>query len=97
MYEYVDGAPVQVGDTVHVVSASDDTCDFSFLGLTGTVEFLEYECGCGQTYPCDPMIGVRLPDGRLDEFWAEEIILFPFSMPRDTSVRWQSLNAEAPV
>ena len=45
----------------------------SLVGLSGTVEYLEYDCGCGQSYPGDPMIGVRLEDGTLEEFWAEEL------------------------
>ena len=29
--------------------------------------------GCGQRFPDDPMIGVRFPDGALQEFWREEL------------------------
>lgn len=30
-----------------------------FVGRIGTVDYLEYECGCGQRYPDVPMVGVR--------------------------------------
>jgi hypothetical protein len=37
----------------------------------GRVAYLEYECG--QTFPGDPMIGVRFTDGATYEFWREEL------------------------
>ena len=67
------GAPVKIGARVRVGKGSDCTFDASFRGANGVVEYLEYSCGCGQSFPHDPMIGVRFPDGRLEEFWAEEL------------------------
>jgi hypothetical protein len=73
----VNGSPFQPGDRVEVVAAIDkDVKDLSHLvGWWGQVEYLEYECGCGQTYPGDPMIGVRFAgnDNLLEEFWKEEL------------------------
>lgn len=71
----VDGAPYQPGDSVTIVDAIDqDIHDVSaFVGRMGRVEYLEYECGCGQSYPDNPMIGVRFESGDIEEFWREEI------------------------
>jgi hypothetical protein len=67
------GAPFQPGDKVSVVSKGDATT--SHIGRAGVVAHLEYSCGCGQTFPEDPMIGVRFPEGELEEFWKEELSL----------------------
>jgi hypothetical protein len=71
----VEGSPYQPGDVVCVVAAVDrEVCDLSeYIGCRGVVEHLEYQCGCGQSYPADPMIGVRFGDGDLVEFWREEL------------------------
>lgn len=73
----VDGAPYQPTDVVRVIMSAEAkgtlTDVSAFVGLTGVVEYLEYSCGCGQRYPDDPMIGVRFPDGVLQEFWQEEL------------------------
>jgi hypothetical protein len=68
----VDGSPFQPGDRVRVVQVLDDTVDDTVVGLAGVVLYLEYSCGCGQTYPHDPMIGVDLGE-RVEEFWREEL------------------------
>lgn len=75
IHERVDGAPIQVGTPVTVLSSNDPTFDQTCVGLDGAVTYLEYECGCGQTYPKDPMIGVLLQDGRVEEFWIEELAI----------------------
>lgn len=71
----VTGAPFRVGDLVVVVAASDETCAKRCLGKSGRVVYFEYSCGCGQTYPYDPMIGVQFAEGTQEEFWREEIQL----------------------
>ena len=73
--EHVPGAPYQHGDRVRVVGAIDrDAHDVSeHIDWRGTVDYLEYSCGCGQTYPGDPMIGVVLDGGAREEFWSEEL------------------------
>jgi len=73
--EYVEGSPYQSGQRVRVVSATDPNAyDVSGdIGVRGTVLYLEYECGSGQTYPTDPMIGVEIDGGKVEEFWSEEI------------------------
>lgn len=75
IYTPVPGAPRQPGDRVRVVQAVDvEVQDLSSLvGQTGTVLYLEYSCGSGQSYPHDPMIGVRLDGGVEQEFWPEEL------------------------
>lgn len=76
-YEYIEGAPIQVGALVVIGDSLDGTFDHSRRGQPGVVVHLDYDCGCGQTYPGDPMIGVRFSDGQVDEFWLEEFILVP--------------------
>jgi len=73
--EVVDGSPIQVGTRVRILASDDPTFDQTCAGLDGTVTYLEYECGCGQTFPNDPMIGVLLHDGRVEEFWIEELAI----------------------
>jgi hypothetical protein len=68
---YTPGAPFQPGDKVNVISKGD--APTSHVGRAGVVAHLEYSCGCGQTFPEDPMIGVRFPEGELEEFWKEEL------------------------
>jgi hypothetical protein len=58
---------------VVVVKPSDETCALNYLGKIGIVAFLEYSCGCGQTFPGDPMVGVQFADGTTEEFWREEL------------------------
>ena len=72
IYKNVEGAPFRIGDTVRVVSLSDDTANEGLLGCQGSVLYFEYSCGCGQTFPKDPMIGVQF-NARTDEFWKEEL------------------------
>lgn len=71
IYEDVDGAPFLIGQAVKVVKVDEST--YGLFGRVGTVVYYEYECGCGQTFPEDPMIGVRFEDGDREEFWAEEL------------------------
>jgi hypothetical protein len=73
IYVDVKGAPFKMGERVRVTDSTDETFDRSFKGRIGIVEYLEYQCGCGQSYPDDPMIGVRFQRGQVEEFWAEEL------------------------
>lgn len=77
--ERVEGAPYQVGDGVLVVAICDEVGLSSglgpYVGRRGKVEHLEYDCGCGQHFPDDPMVGARMDDGELVEFWREELEL----------------------
>jgi len=72
----VPGAPFHIGDKVRVIKGTDETFDRRFLRRVGVVEHFEYSCGCGQTYPNDPMIGVEFRSGEVEEFWQEELKLF---------------------
>ncbi|APY06780.1 hypothetical protein BWZ20_00025 [Winogradskyella sp. J14-2] len=69
---------IQVGDIVLVLSNpnNDDTFSYKYIGLKGQVKYFDYDCGCGQTYPNDPMIGVEFSNGEVEEFWKEELIDF---------------------
>jgi hypothetical protein len=73
IYLDIDGAPFRVGERVRVTDSGDETFERSYKGRIGIVEYFEYECGCGQSYPNDPMIGVRFHKDRIEEFWAEEL------------------------
>ena len=68
----IDGAPFELGQRVRVTSVVDDTANSSLLNTEGFVEYYDYSCGCGQTYPTDPMIGVQFGE-IIEEFWKEEI------------------------
>lgn len=75
----VEGAPVKIGQVVHVTSMEegDENTEWAgYVGQEGKVVHLEYSCGCGQTYPVDPMIGVQFADGKVHEFWKEELAPF---------------------
>jgi hypothetical protein len=69
----VDGAPFSIGQSVTVCGLTDETADRSFLRKRGIVAYFDYYCGCGQTYPQDPMIGVCFPSDKVAEFWREEL------------------------
>lgn len=69
----VPGAPFKIGAQVCVVRLTDETGNRAWLGRTVTVKFFSYDCGCGQSYPDDPMIGVESPRGKVEEFWKEEL------------------------
>lgn len=73
IFEKVECSPYQPKDNVIVLRFSDDTGIQEFVGKVGVVEYLEYSCECGQSYPNDPMIGIKFPDGSLIECWSEEI------------------------
>jgi len=75
--EDIKGAPFKIGSRVKVLSNpnDDETFESTFTGKIGEVFFFEYDCGCGQTFPNDPMIGVKFQNGKVEEFWKEELEL----------------------
>lgn len=75
----IDGAPFHIGAYVEVTQILDPDTVVSGaeVGDVGWVEHYEYECGCGQTYPHDPMIGVLTTRGVREEFWEEELKELP--------------------
>jgi hypothetical protein len=75
LYKNVDSAPFHIGDRVKVLNNpnNDETFDTQFAFKSGVIVYFEYECGCGQDFPEDPMIGVRFKTGIVEEFWKEEI------------------------
>jgi hypothetical protein len=74
LFTNVKGAPFRIGDTVKVIQIADFSASKNLVGKIGTVKFFEYSCGCGQSYPCDPMIGVCIGN-KIREFWKEELSL----------------------
>ena len=66
----IDGAPFKIGDKIIILNnpSCDGTFDKEFIGKEGMIKFFEYNCGCGQTYPNDPMIGVKFDNGKVAEF-----------------------------
>lgn len=66
---------IEIGDMVLILSNpnNDDTFSNQYVGRKGLVKYFDYDCGCGQTYPHDPMIGVEFPNGKIEEFWKEEV------------------------
>ena len=73
IYANVAGSPFRLGQPVRVVGSRDETFQRARQGRMGIVSYFEYHCGCGQTYPKDPMVGVRFRDGTVEEFWKEEL------------------------
>jgi hypothetical protein len=75
VYADIRGAPFGIGLLVQVHRLADGQGNSSLLWRQGVIEHYEYSCGCGQSYPTDPLIGVRFPEGGLEEFWNEELSL----------------------
>lgn len=74
-YEDIPGAPFRIGDRVVVTEVFDDNrvAEKTMEGRKGTVAYFEYDCGSGQAFPHDPMIGlVEFPGV---EFWSDELRL----------------------
>lgn len=73
----IEGAPFKIGENVVVLNnpSNDETFGKKFVGRKGMKAFYEYDCGCGQSYPNDPMIGVKFSNGKIAEFWKEEIAI----------------------
>lgn len=48
------------------------------IGSTGKLVHYDYDCGCGQIFPHEPMIGVMIDSGMFKgkriEFWREELV-----------------------
>lgn len=72
IYKDVPGSPFRIGQRVRVTAITDETADIELLGTEGIVTYFEYDCGCGQTFPKDPMIGVFFGT-KIEEFWKEEL------------------------
>ena len=70
LYHDIKGAPFRIGQMVRVLEnpSNDETFDMKFANKIGKIRFFEYESGCGQTFPRDPMISVELTDGKSDGF-----------------------------
>ena len=73
----IEGAPFKIGSKVQVLNnpLNDETFDKKYSHKIGEIMFFEYDCGCGQTFPVDPMIGVKFLNGKVAEFWKEELLL----------------------
>lgn len=71
--ENVEGAPFEIGCRVKIVTLVDETLLESVVGQEGVIVHYDYRSGCGQKFPTDPMIGVRVTGGSVIEFWREEL------------------------
>ncbi len=69
----VPGSPFKIWEDVRIVKRSDNTVSATFVGRKGKVIYFDFSCGCGQSYPNDPMIGVYFRNGIIEEFWREEL------------------------
>lgn len=66
---------MNVGDRVKVLQCNeDDNCNKDFEGLIGEIVKKDYAHGCGQV-DNDPLIHVKFPDGTIEAFWTEEVVL----------------------
>ena len=83
-YENVEGAPFFIGAIVEVCCVVDETENSDVVGKRGVVRYYEYDCGSGQTFPDDPMIGVKFVGGAMKEFWKEELKLLERHVSRRT-------------
>ncbi len=74
----IEGAPFKIGNTVRILDNpnDDDTFNRKYSSRIGIVTYFEYDGGCCQTFPDDPMIGIKFRDGKIAEFWKEELDLF---------------------
>lgn len=73
--ENVEGAPFLIDTIVVIGPPCDEEGWPEREGQQGQIAYFNYDCGCGQSYPDAPMIGVGFPDGKIQEFWAEELTL----------------------
>lgn len=75
--ENTEGPPFKIGDKVGILNNPNVDCTFDeqFIGQTGSIVHFDYDCGCGQSFPSDPMIGVMFSDFKIEEFWKEELFL----------------------
>lgn len=66
---------ITIGDKVSVLynPNNDETFNLALFEKSGFVQYFDYDCGCGQSYPNDPMIGVKFNTGETEEYWKEEI------------------------
>lgn len=65
-----------ISDAVLVLNNpnNDETFNIELSGQEGIIKYFNYDCGCGQTYPNDPMIGVEFSGGKKEEYWKEELL-----------------------
>lgn len=81
----IEGAPFSIGTKVKIKDLSDiesfeyishdpDEIIDKLINSVGVIIYYDYDCGCSQIYPDQPMIGVKLENGETHEFWPEEII-----------------------
>ncbi len=71
------GCPFKIGEKVRILNnlINDETFNIDYCNKTGVIIYFEYNCGCGQSFPNDPMIGVKFKNGTTEEFWKEELKL----------------------
>lgn len=88
IYKDVPGAPFKIGDRVVVSGFDDETAETKYANEIGQVVYFEYECGCGQHYPDDPMIGIQFGNAEIEEFWKTELTKCPYHVFDDKEDWW---------
>lgn len=79
LHHDVMGTPFEIGQKVLILDnpSDDETFDKQYAGRCGEIIFFEFSGGCGQSFPNDPMIGVKIDEQHMEEFWREELMLIP--------------------
>ena len=72
-HKNVKGAPFKIGTKVTVIDSGDDTIDRDYIDKIGIIVYFRYNTGCADTFPDNPMIGVKFEDGKEETFWKEEL------------------------
>lgn len=80
----ISSSHFSIGNIVKVVQCIDDTVSACYVGRIGKIIYFDYGCGCGQSYPNDPMIGVEFMKNAREEFWKEELKLTSRKNSSDT-------------
>ena len=75
IYIDINGAPCKILNKVVILNNPnmDKTFNEAYVSEIGEVVYFEYECGCGQSYPNDPMIGIKFANEKIEEYWIEEL------------------------
>jgi hypothetical protein len=92
--DWIEGSFYQVGDSVKVVDQGADRWMIrAYIGSVGEVCDLDFASGCGESFPSDPLVIVRLVNGIVAGFWKEELEPLALVIPRQLAFPWGALRA----
>lgn len=63
----------KINQNIKVINLIDKTGNRYYLNKIGLIKYFNFDCGCEQTFPHNPMIGIKFFNGKIEEFWKEEI------------------------